>query len=121
MTKNKFNYVFDKIFWYLVAFIPILFLIIFAFNHPNITSLSDLLTSFVSSFPTGDLISGVFTDIYKIFTGLDTFVLGGNFASVLIYLCSYIVYAELFHLLVDFLLFIPNLAHKFMHCLTRDD
>lgn len=120
MTKNKFNYIFDKIFWYLVAFIPIVFFIVFAFRNGNITNFGDLLTGFVNSFPSGDLISNVFTDIYKLFTGLDTFVLGGNFPSVLIYLCSYIVYAELFHLLVDFLLFIPNLAHKFMNFLTKD-
>lgn len=118
MTKNKFAYIFDKIFWYAVALLPIVFLAIFAFKG-QFADFPTMLTQFVGQFPSGDLVSGVFVDIWKIISGMSEFALGANFPSVLIYLCSYLVYAELFHLLVDFLLFIPNLCHKFMDFLTK--
>lgn len=120
MTKKKFSYYFDKLFWYGVAVLPILFVLIFAVSHTGFNSFGDMLTQFVAQFPSGDVVSNVFVEIWQGLAGLSEFALGANFPSVLIYLCTYLVYAEILHLLVDFLLFIPNLAHKCLNWFTKD-
>lgn len=112
MRKRTLSYIVDKLFWCLVVSLP---LIIYALSyvHEGIT-LANVLSQF-----------GISTNnvVYTALNGL--FGTGGvleffNSTEVMLYF-TYFVAVEIVHLAVDFLVFIPRLAHKFLNFLTRSE
>lgn len=111
MRKRNIKYTTDTIFWYIIYLLPVLILLLSLLTTP----LADVVTIVENStfaelgntfiFQTLDDIFGI-NGVLPLFTGTtNVFVL---------YYMTYFVSVMLLHLLVDFILFIPRLAHKFL-------
>lgn len=135
MRKKTVNHLADTIFWYLLYFLPIMISIL-----SSITSLSaEGFWSFwleeqdYTSLPFSSVIihvingAGMFAQgpvydtLVAIFDGVDGIfpVLGAD--GFLIQYMNYFVTVYLMHLMVDFILFIPRLCHKWMKSFTQGD
>lgn len=116
MRKRTVKYLADTIFWYLVYFLPVAcFLIFLATGKDNINFSSffnELGFEFVSSNVIYDSLSSLFGvgGVLPIFTDSTPFII-----------FTWFIGTFLIHLAVDFLLFIPRLAHKYMNTFTQGD
>ncbi len=120
MRKRNFSYALDLIIWALITLLPLIC---------YLASMSAYDLSTVSTLPTfADYMTSNFNVITDsvIYTGLvDLFGTSGilpllDSPAVFMYF-SWFIISEIIHLAVDFLVFIPRLAHKFMHKLCEDD
>ena len=115
MRKRTLSYIAEKLMWLIIVMLPFLMLVcIWAKNGNTATSLADVMQYF------GISDNNV---IYTSLTGL--FGTGGvmeffNTPDFMLYF-TYFVIVEIVHLAVDFLVFIPRLAHKFLNSFTRSD
>lgn len=112
MRKRNVDFCLDKLMWTLIYVAPLLLVLFSAF----ITPLQDVLTtvdnsSFVSDFVT----TGVYTALNDIFgaDGILPLFTGTTGVAIMSYM-TYFVNVLIIHLAVDFLVFIPRLAHKWL-------
>ena len=112
MRKKTLNELFDNLFWYGVYLLPILCMLFVTFNTGTFTSLSSALTGCGLGILTNNPIFDTITQIFGS-SGILPFFQN---ADILIYV-SYFVSVFILHLLVDFILFIPRLCHKWMKSL----
>ena len=119
MRKKTFSYVADTIFWYVLYFLPIIAYLLYLFAEPASGATVLNLGAFMES-------SGfILAENNVIYTALQG-VLGANgvlplFASggALMFL-SYFCAVYLAHLVVDVLVFIPRLCHKWLNSFTKE-
>ena len=115
MRKRTINHLADTVFWYLIYFLPVIFYLI---AEP---SSGGSIVNFISFF--ADSGFGIVTDNLIISTLRDIFSTGGTFPlfnTDLPYIVfTWFVGTYIIHLCVDFLLFIPRIAHKWMKDLTE--
>lgn len=116
MRKRTFSYVLDKCFWTLLILLPVFILLLswFRLGTTEVTLTSVLTGMGVSQ---NNIIYTTLVDmfgstgaVFELFTATDLWLF-----------FTYFVGIELVHLFVDFLLFIPRLAHKFMNKFTQED
>lgn len=110
MRKKTINRVADTIFWYLLYFMPVLaYLILIAVQPGSITTLDGVFDILgLNVFTTGTIytsLDGIFgvNGILPLFT-----------QTGLLQFFTYFISVYIAHLFVDFLLFIPRIAHKWM-------
>lgn len=121
MRKRNCDKLFDNIFWYTIYMLPILITIAIYFSiyHdtgtiPSLVELAELLID-DGSRPSPDIFMGYLAPIVMNF-----FPDGGNgLVTVLLIYCGHFILANIVHLFVDFILFIPRLCHKWMDAFTR--
>lgn len=112
MRKKTFYYIFDTILWALIALLP---LIIWVFGniHNNLE-----LNSIFSTL--GVVNSGVVYDtLVGIFGNDGVLPLFSNNSNLALFF-TYFVNVSIVHLLIDFILFIPKLCHKWLDKITND-
>lgn len=117
MRKKTIINVADNFMWYLIYLLPLVaLLILLAKNGATDFSIADTFTSlgldiFVNN--------PVLTNLSSIFgeNGILPFFVSND---ILIYM-SYFICVFIIHLFVDFLLFIPRLAHKWMNKFSGGD
>lgn len=107
-SKNRFSRKIDKIFWFIVALLPIIIYFVTAYRNP---SAPDFFTF---------CISWRFDYVSRIFESVFATSFGGAEIGILMYL-SYVVCVEIAHCMFDILVFIPRLAHKFISKAVQDD
>ena len=120
MRKRNFSFAVDLIIWAIITMLPIIFYLFsfFAYDLSTVSTLPTFADYLTSNF-------NVITDSV-IYSGLvDLFGTSGilpliDSNAVFMYF-SWFIITEIIHLAVDFLVFIPRLAHKFMHKLCEDD
>lgn len=126
MRKRNCAKLFDNIFWYTLYLLPVILLIGYYFSIYHDTGAPpDLITVVLSFFGgvDGVLAPSIITNnliemLYFFYEGIQV----GNGIELFAILCmGYFVLVYLFHLFVDFLLFIPRLAHKWMNDFTQGD
>ena len=116
MRKKTINHLFDSFMWYVVYLTPLLIWLGISIRIGKFSTLS-------SAF---DLIGmNIFTDNVILSSLSNIFGIGGVFPlfasnDVLIYF-TYFVSVYLIHLVVDFLLFIPRLCHKWLNSFCRGE
>lgn len=117
MRKRNVAYLLDKIFWYVVYMLPLLiWLIILIRNGFD--------TTYTLSMVFETLGLGIVTD-NVILTSLMSIVgVGGVFpifaSNEILIFFTWFIGTLITHLFVDFILFIPRLAHKWLGALTKD-
>ena len=122
MRKKTVKFVADTIFWYVLYFLPVISYLLFMFIHPSGTGGIEPLSFMTFLSDTGFTI---ITDnvIYQAL--FDIFGTGGMlpfFDSPVIFTClTWFVAVFIAHLFVDFVLFIPRLAHKWLNAFTQGD
>ena len=126
MRKRTVNHVADTIFWYILYFLPVLayFVYIFAFGQNPAVDFEvfngwDSFESFCAvNFPVS-VDNVIYNSLYNLFGDVGLIPLFDN-ASMCIFFAHF-VSVYLLHLMVDFMLFIPRLAHKWLKMFTRGD
>lgn len=120
MRKRTIKFTADLVFWYILYFLPVMVYLFYMLAQPsqttNLVNLEQLFTTCGFEFVSNNIIFTNLTDIFgangilPLFQDIGIFYVFTWFISV--YLC---------HLLVDFLLFIPRLAHKYLNLFTQGD
>ena len=121
MRKRNLDKLFDNIFWYAIYLMP-LFVILAVYACPAIINLPfDEYTIF-------DIAEKVFVVfgcdegiIYDFLSTCVEYITGYARTSYLVCMCNYFIIAVCLHLIVDFVLFIPRIAHKYMDKFVRSE
>lgn len=132
MRKKTVKTIFSNIFWYSVYLMPLLITVACLLNGADSYWTADfgdyrVKAWTVLEYNVREMIYG--TEMYDIFystfsTDGGTFALfssGPNDFSLPLGYMAYFVNCVIFHVFVDFILFIPRLCHKFMNKFTRSD
>lgn len=111
MRKRTVTHFFDTLMWYLLYLLPI---IVFLVALTSMT-LPDL-CAYVSGSPISAISETfVFKELASLFGSDGILPMFTGSANVfMLYYATYFVYVMLLHLFVDFLVFIPRLAHKWL-------
>ncbi len=122
MRKRTIANIVDSAFWFLVAILPLALYLITCLSY-KLQSSTDTLTAFLPFMKNlGLMDSGIIynslSDLFGSSGILPLFSADNN--AILVFL-SYFVSVEIVHLAVDFLLFIPRLAHKYMNTFTQNE
>lgn len=117
MRKKTVKCVADTIFWYGLYFLPVLGYLLFLLAEP---STGTSVMSFSAWIDSADFFSGgvVYDVLDSIFATGDY---GFQLPDGIIVFFSWFVSVYLMHLAIDFLLFIPRIAHKWLNCFTRGE
>lgn len=109
MRKKTIKVLSDTIFWYALYFLPILVLLLMSIHNP-LTSISNVMTTLGLEILTIDNV--IYTTLSSIFGtgGVLPFFTSPDILLYMTYFCSVLI----LHLLVDFILFIPRMAHKWL-------
>lgn len=123
MRKRTIKTVADTIFWYALYFLPVLAYLLFMISTKDGTNgwmdyipFQQFFVNFVDIEP----FNPVGDALYYIFDASEGIIPVFNDLSVY-FIFSWFVYVYLIHLMVDFILFIPRLAHNWMNKFTRGD
>ena len=122
MRKRTIANLVDSFFWLLVAILPIVLYLITCFSY-KLTNVTESVVAFLPFMKSLGLVDSglIYKSLFDLFgTGgiLPLFSAENN--AILVFL-SYFVSVEIVHLAVDFLLFIPRLAHKYMNSFTQNE
>ena len=122
-TSSRFAFKLDKIFWFLIAFLPIILYTVYLFANRSGTLLGFekfLQTLFNYDYPTGLSANPIFKVLFALFSFSDT----SAFAVLpysLLYLLTYMASIEVIHVCFDVIVFIPRLAHKWISKAVQND
>lgn len=120
MTKRKVYYVFHIVFWNVLAFLPMLVAIAYClsgfkwFDTSSVTSTyyHSYIPEFIRAFRDTELYS-IFLDFIRGTFGIFTSS-ANNHIAFLADTLTWLVFIELFHLLYDFIMFLPKVIYKFI-------
>lgn len=116
MRKRNLTCVFDNIFWYTLYALPVIFYL-FAFISRNYTPVAfDVFFDFIGVDVHTTLVYGTLLDL---FGTSGVFPLFDN--PTVFTVLTWFVNVFIIHLCIDFLLFIPRLAHKWMSKFSSSD
>lgn len=134
MRKRNVEHTFKTIFWWFIYLLPLILFLFAWIGHyrseimwqwwidndtdPTNIGFAPSLQYFMERFISYNNLYDIFYDLFYDGT---YFSLRGEFGLGLILYISYFVTMVIFHLFVDFVLFIPRLAHKWMSGFTRTD
>ena len=115
MRKRTIKRLADTIFWYGLYFLPILVLILTSIHNP-ITSVSNVINTLGLNILQDNIIFTTLSSIFGVGGVLPFFQSSDILIFFTYYICVYIL-----HLLVDFVIFIPRLAHKWLNYFTQGE
>ncbi len=116
MRKRTIAHIADTLFWYLLYALPLLMYLINAVRHdtvPFVTFMTDNLGFMFSA------TNPFLTALNEIFGSAGILPLFTSDAAL--YLACWFISMLIVHLLVDFVVFIPRLAHKWLNKATQGD
>lgn len=122
MRKRTVKCLADTIFWYVLYFLPVISYLLFVFCHPgSIATVAPVnFVDFIDSVGFSVLTEGniVYTSLLEVFGtgGIMPFM---DMPAVYQILCWYVT-VFIMHLFIDFLLFLPRLAHKWLDSISKD-
>lgn len=107
MTKKKIHYIYDLLYYAIFMLIPVLGYLIHLHHFDNVT-----LISFFSEMGVLDT-NVIFTALVEMF-GTNGYLPLIESTSTLFYVFTYMAIVSLLHLVIDMIMFIPKLAHKYL-------
>lgn len=116
MRKRSISFLFDNVLWYFLYLLPLIMLVVLAFVSNKAVSLASVFRLLGLNIATDSI---VYTTLVSICGSAGILPLFGS-SDVLVY-CTYFINVFIVHLLVDFVLFIPRLAHKWMQKFGGDE
>ena len=114
----------DKVFWLLIMLIPVIAYLVMPLGFSigggsegvtDLPTFAEALTQF--GLNENNVIYGALNDLFGASGLLPMFA---NNSALLLYF-TYLVIVELVHLFIDFIVFIPRLAHKFLNVLCQSE
>lgn len=113
MRKKTVDHCADTLFWYLLYLFPVLGYMLYLFVEPGtgatLLSFETFCSNIGVSFFTDNIVLSSLTSIFGVEGVLPLFNSSAPFIMFTWFVCVFIA-----HLAVDFLLFIPRLAHKWL-------
>ena len=97
---KKFSKKIDVLFWFIVALIPLIAFVVMGWNNGGPVSFATVASTFRYNF-----IADIFNEVFK-----DNLL----FPVALVDFMSYFCACEVVHVFVDFIVFIPRLAHDLL-------
>lgn len=120
MRKRNINHLADTLFWYILYILPVFLYVLYIFAMPStstsVVNFSDFLNTVGINLHSDNIVLTVLTEILGSNGILPLFA---NQTPLIIF--SWFVSVFLCHLLVDVLLFIPRLFHKYEKSLTQGE
>lgn len=120
MRKKTVNHLADTIFWYLLYFLPIIAYLLFLLAEPSSSTNVVNFATFFDNIGMGFVSDNILVNsLSSIFGANGVLPIFANNTPFLIF--AWFIGIYLVHLVVDFLLFIPRLCHKYMKNFTQGD
>lgn len=120
MRKRTISNLADTIFWYLVYLLPVIGYLLYLIAEPSsgtsLVSFESFFTNIGLGLVSDNVVVSTLKDIFGTGGVLPLFTTDTPFIIFGWFVCTFIT-----HLAVDFLLFIPRLAHKWMNKFTQGD
>lgn len=110
MRKKSISCLFDNLMWYLLYLLPLFLLLIYLVRTGTVVDLSTIFSDFGLDILTNNQILVALSSLFGSSGVVPLFAS----ESILVYF-SYFISVFVVHLAVDFLLFIPRLAHKWLN------
>lgn len=122
MRKRTVNYMADTIFWYALYFLPVLAYLFYIMGASKIGGTPIInFTEFIGEFADILATNPINVALQDMFgSGGLMPIFGAQDAGILLFF-TYFINVYLVHLMVDFLLFIPRYAHKWLKEFTRGE
>lgn len=115
MRKSNFKFYFDKLFWAIIALLPVIFYIfnLLAYRLDTISTLPTFYDIFLNNFNIDLTNSVIYSGLVDLFgsNGIVKFLDTTSASSILVYI-TYICLVELLHLFIDFVLILPRLLNN---------
>lgn len=120
MRKKTVNHVADTIFWYIIYFLPIIAYLLYLMAEPGTAGYIIPLSDFLSESGFIHVVDNVvYSTLFALFGEGGILPLFSGTGIFIFF--TYYIYVYLLHLVVDFILFIPLLCHKWMNSFTRGE
>ena len=122
MRKRTIANLVDSAFWFLVSILPLALYLITCLSY-KLQSATDSLTAFLPFMKSLGLVDSglIYSSLSDLFGSSGILPLFSADNNAILLFLSYFVSVQIVHLAVDFLLFIPRLAHKYMNTLTQNE
>ena len=119
MRKRTIKNIADKLYWLIVAMLPLVIYLI-QLTAYELIEVSSVLPSFAEQLQEFGIIDTniILVSLRDLFGSDGVLPLLEDNSVVMLYL-AYFVMVEVVHLAIDFLVFIPRLSHKWMDSLTN--
>lgn len=121
MRKRTVKCIADTIFWYILYFLPVVVYLLYLFVEPGTGSATAIISmeSIFNSVGLGIVADNVIiSSLSSIFGASGTLPLFSTNTPFIIF--TWFISVYIVHLAVDFLLFIPRLAHKWMDTYSKE-
>lgn len=118
MRKRNLKFVFDKILWLALYLLPFLIVL----YNTRVNGLLDY--SMFDVFQSGvgfDMTHGLIVDMINTMFGVDGYIPLIEGTNCLPYYIQWLCTIGLVQVVYDVIMFIPKLAHKYMHIMTQDE
>lgn len=128
--ETRFSHKLDSLFWWIIRLLPLIFIVLMFWGiarNGTVENYSDgsVYTRFSYVFRTwayGWEGSPIYRALKIVFCGVNApLPITATADSDLLLYFTYLINVELIHIMVDFLLFIPRLCHKWMSVWTQRD
>lgn len=122
MRKRTVNHLADTIFWYLLYFLPVLAYLLFMLIEPGsvgtlvLQNFEDFVNALGFGFVADNLIIDTLSSIFGVGGIMPIFSTNAPFI-----IFTWFIGVYLLHLIVDFILFIPRIAHKWLKHFTQGE
>ena len=122
MRKRTIANLVDSFFWLLVAILPIVLYLITCFSY-KLTNATESVVAFLPFMKSIGLVDSglIYKSLSDLFGSSGILPLFSAENNAILVFLSYFVSVQIVHLAVDFLLFIPRLAHKYMNTFTQNE
>lgn len=123
-TKSRFGYKLDRLFWWIVALLPVLSYILYVgfgdvkTSTGSLYTLPDFFVTYVLN-GSGFAENIVWTTLNEIFGSSGVFPVFTS--DTPLYILNWFIWVELFHVFFDVIVFIPRLACKWISKAVQDD
>lgn len=115
MRKKTISFLFDNVLWYFIYFFPLVIIAISSIHSSVTIDIYNFFTVNGYNLLTDSVIYQSLLDLFGESGYLPLFTAN----SGMLMFCCWFITANIVHLAVDFLLFIPRLAHKWMDDFTK--
>lgn len=116
MRKRSVSHVADTVFWYLLYLLPVVMYLFNALRHDTTDFVTFMTSTLGFAFTASNPVLTALSDIFGTGGLLPLFSSDGA-----IYIATWFCSMLIVHLLVDFVLFIPRLCHKWLSKATQGD
>ena len=134
MRKRTIKYAADTIFWTILYLLPVISYLIYLYSfgqNPGYTTESgqvvatvlafESLMSYSGLFGSNFVLSPIYGTLYNLFSLGQSSSVFPILSTTVLKILSYFISVYILHLAVDFLLFIPRLAHKWLKQFTNTE